>query len=334
MAEPAKQETDSRPRPTGRGGRPSVGESVAPLVDALLADAARLRIAVTTGPLGETLVDAGAKTLGGIEAGVRLAEICLGGLGRVSVESSSATPRWPFTLTVRTLDPVLACLGSQYAGWSLSHGDYFVLGSGPGRARAGAEALFTELDYRDDADRAVLVLEADAPPPPPLVEHIAAETGLSPDRLTFLYAPTQSLAGSVQVVARVLEVALHKAHTLHFPLDRIVDGIASAPMAPPVPDFVAAMGRTNDAIIYGGRVQLFVTGDDAAAADLAARLPSRTASDYGAPFAEIFKRFGGDFYKIDPLLFSPAAVIVTNLESGVCHHAGALDLALLDASFG
>lgn len=333
MAE-AHEGADSRPRPSGRGGRPSVGESVAPLVAALLADAARLRVAVSRGPLGETLIDAGAKVPGGIEAGLRLAEICLGGLGRVTLESSSATPRWPFTLTVRTSDPVLACLGSQYAGWSLSHENYFVLGSGPGRARAAVEDLFAELGYRDDAGRAVLVLESDSPPPPPLVEKIAAETGLTPDRLIFLYAPTQSLAGSVQVVARVLEVALHKAHTLHFPLERIVDGIASAPMAPPVPDFVAAMGRTNDAIIYGGRVQLFVTGDDAAAADLAARLPSRTASDYGAPFAEIFRRFGGDFYKIDPMLFSPASVIVTNLDSGVSHHAGAIDLALLDASFG
>ncbi len=333
MAE-AHEGADSRPRPSGRGGRPSVGESVAPLVAALLADAARLRVAVSTGSLGETLIDAGAKVPGGIEAGLRLAEICLGGLGRVTLESSSATPRWPFTLTVRTSDPVLACLGSQYAGWSLSHENYFVLGSGPGRARAAVEDLFAELGYRDDAERVVLVLESDSPPPPPLVEKIAAETGLAPDRLTFLYAPTQSLAGSVQVVARVLEVALHKAHTLHFPLERIIDGIASAPMAPPVPDFVAAMGRTNDAIIYGGRVQLFVTGDDAAAADLAARLPSRTASDYGAPFAEIFRRFGGDFYKIDPMLFSPASVIVTNLDSGVSHHAGAIDLALLDASFG
>jgi methenyltetrahydromethanopterin cyclohydrolase len=334
VAEDAHQGGENRPRPTGRGDRPSLGETVAPLVASLFADASRLRVAVSTGSLGETLVDAGAKARGGIEAGVRLAEICLGGLGRVSVETSSTTPRWPFTLTVRATDPVLACLGSQYAGWSLSHENYFVLGSGPGRARAAVEALYAELGYRDDADRAVLVLEADAPPPPPLVEKIAADTGLSPDRLTFLYAPTQSLAGSVQVVARVLEVALHKAHTLHFPLEHIVDGIASAPMAPPVPDFVAAMGRTNDAIIYGGRVQLFVTGDDTAAAELAAGLPSATAKQYGAPFAEIFRSFGGDFYKIDPMLFSPAAVIVTNLDSGISHRAGEVDTALLDASFG
>ena len=318
--------------------RPSLAALSAPLVERLVADAPVLRLGIRKVG-GACVVDAGISHPGGLEAGRRIAELCMGGLGRVAFGpvpwgTVPGPPSWPFGVTVHSAQPVLACLGSQYAGWSLSHGDYFVLGSGPGRARAAVEELYAELGYRDDADRAVLVLEADAPPPPPLVEKIAADTGLSPDRLTFLYAPTQSLAGSVQVVARVLEVALHKAHTLHFPLTRIVDGIASAPLAPPVPDFVAAMGRTNDAIIYGGRVQLFVTGDDAAAADLAARLPSRTASDYGAPFAEIFQRFGGDFYKIDPMLFSPAAVIVTNLDSGVSHHAGAVDPALLDASFG
>ena len=46
----------------------------------------------------------------------------------------------------------------------------------------------------------------------------------------------------------------------NFPLERIVDGMGAAPLAPPHPDFVTAMGRTNDAIIYGGQVHLFVTG--------------------------------------------------------------------------
>ena len=81
----------------------------------------------------------------------------------------------------------------------------------------------------------------------------------------------------MQIAARVLEVALHKAHELHFPLEHIEDGIGTAPIAPPVPDFIKAMGRTNDAIIYGGRVQLFVRGADEPAQKLAQQLPSSTA---------------------------------------------------------
>jgi methenyltetrahydromethanopterin cyclohydrolase len=135
------------------------------------------------------------------------------------------------------------------------------------------------------------------------------------------------------VVARVLEVALHKAHELKFPLERIVDGMGAAPLSPPHPDFVTAMGRTNDAIIYGGRAQLYVTGPAEDAKGLADALPSRASRDFGAPFAEVFRRFKGDFYAIDPMLFSPAEVIVTAIESGESFHAGAVHHQLLDASF-
>ncbi len=238
-----------------------------------------------------------------------MAEICLGGLGTVTLTPYAATAKWPFHLTVRTADPVIACLASQYAGWALSHEKWFALGSGPGRALALKEPLFADLGYADKADRATLVVEGDKPPPPEVVEKVAKDTGVPPQRLTFIYAPTRSLAGSLQVVARVLEVALHKAHELKFPLSRIIDGIGTAPLSPPHPDFIQAMGRTNDAIIYGGLTHLFVTGpaDDARA--LAEKLPSKTSRDYGEPFSEIFKAFKGDFYKIDPMLFSPAVAV-------------------------
>ena len=208
-----------------------------------------------------------------------------------------------------------------------------MLGSGPARAMGSPEKLFDELGYRDEADSACLVLEADRAPPAALVEHVAEACKLSADRLTFVYAPTSSLAGTVQIAARCLEVALHKAHELHFPLHDIVDGIATAPLPPPAPGFVAAMGRTNDAIIYGGRVQLFVSGSAKAAKTLAEQLPSLKSKDYGKPFADIFAAVKGDFYAIDRMLFSPAKVTVTALESGESFEAGHIDTAILSRSF-
>jgi methenyltetrahydromethanopterin cyclohydrolase len=303
-------------------------------VEALCADAAALRIGVSRGEIGERLIDAGAAHLGGIAAGLRLGAICLGGLGEVRLTSDPTLPRWPWTISVASSNPVTACLASQYAGWSLAHESFFALGSGPARALAHTEKLFEELGYIEDSQQAVLVLESAAPPPAPLVSSIAEACGVAPAELTILYAPTQSLAGSVQVVARVLEVALHKAHELHFPLSDIVDGLGAAPLPPPHPDFVAAMGRTNDAIIFGGRVHLFVTGAASRASDLAQAMPASKSRDYGRPFAETFKAVNGDFYAIDPMLFSPAEVIVTAIETGESFHAGAVDAALLDASFG
>ncbi len=315
----------------------SVNERAAGLVQRIKAASAELKIAVARGELGETLIDAGSRSPGSIAAGLQIAEICMGGLGTVTLAESASTPRWPFTLLVRSSNPVTACLACQYAGWRLSEGQgehaFFALGSGPARALARVETLFEELDYRDSAPTAALVIESAGPPPSALVARIAKDCRVDPDRLTLIYAPTQSIAGGVQVVARVLEVALHKAHELKFPLGRLVEGLGAAPLSPPHPDLVTAMGRTNDAIIYAGRVHLFVTGPASDARDLAQALPSEGSRDYGRPFAEIFKRFKGDFYSIDPMLFSPAEVIVTAIETGESFHRGRLDLNLLDASF-
>jgi len=315
----------------------SVNTRAAALVERLKAAAAELKVDVARGERGETLIDAGSRARGSIAAGLAIAEICMGGLGALALTASGARASAPWTVAVRSAHPVIACLASQYAGWRLTHGEgrdaFFALGSGPARALARPEPLFEALGYRDAAASGVLVMESARPPPPPVVDRVAQACGLSPERLTFVYAPTQSLAGATQIVARVLEVALHKAHELKFPLDRIVEGLGAAPLAPPHPEFVVAMGRTNDAIIYGGRVQLMVTGPAAEARALAERLPSEGSRDYGRPFAEIFKRFGGDFYAIDPMLFSPAEVTVTALDTGESFHAGRLNGDLLDASF-
>lgn len=319
------------------GSTISVNRRAAALVESMVADAAALGIGVTRGQLGETIIDAGNREPGGIAAGLCLAEICMGGLGAVVIVPSTSVPRWPWTAVTRSSQPVTACLASQYAGWRLSYGEgadaFFALGSGPARALARKDPIFETIAYKDDADTAVLVIEGEKPPPTPLVAKVADDCGIRPDRLTILYAPTRSLAGAVQIVARSLEVAMHKAAELKFPVERIVDGMGAAPMCPPHPDQVIAMGRTNDAIIYAGQVHLFVTGpaDDARA--LAEQLPSEKSRDYGRPFADIFKAVRGDFYAIDPMLFSPAEVIVTAIETGASFRGGRINSDMLDASF-
>lgn len=319
--------------------RLSINALTAPLVESLVADAQQLRLGVERLENGCLLVDAGIHTRGGLEAGRRIAEICLGGLGSVSLSGSGQVGGWPVSVQVHTADPVLACLGSQYAGWSLSHKEegkkgFNALGSGPARALAVKEPLFQELGYRDEADRTCLVLEVDRVPPLPLCEKIARDCGVDIEALTLILTPTSSLAGTVQIVARVLEVAMHKAHELGFDLPAIQDGIGSAPLPPPAPDFLTAMGRTNDAILFAGLVQLYVSGGDGPAEKLASDLPSSASRDYGRPFGEIFKAYDYDFFKIDPMLFSPARVMVSALESGKSFAAGSLDLGLLERSFG
>ena len=313
---------------------PSVNKLANPLVAALIADAQRLQLGVERAASGCTIVDAGIQHPGSLEAGRRIAEICMGGLGHVALQTSATFPHWPWMLSVHAENPLLSCLGSQYAGWSLAHEKFFSLGSGPGRALAGREELYGELGYKDSAEAACLVLESDKAPPAEVVAKVARDTGVAPENLTFILTPTRSLAGTVQIVARVLEVAMHKIHALHFPLAHVVDGMASAPLPPPSPDFLTGMGRTNDAILFGGHAHIFVKGSDEAAAKLAQELPSSSSRDYGRPFAEVFKSVNMDFYKIDPMLFSPAAVTVTALESGKSFTGGRLAPELVDQSFG
>lgn len=318
-----------------KGLAPSVSARAAKLVDALAADAVALRCLVSIGEAGERQIDLGAATPGGLEAGRQLGEICMGGLGTVNLNMGSGLARWPLAVTVHSTNPVIACLASQYAGWTISDeaSGFFALGSGPARALSRKEDLFQELGYADHNNKASLVIEGDKAPPADVARRVAADCGVAPSDLTVLYAPTGSLAGSVQIAARVVEVALHKAHALHFPLEHIEDGIGTAPIAPPVPDFIKAMGRTNDAIIYGAHVQLFVRGTDDAARKLADELPSRTSPAFGKPFAEIFAAVNGDFYKIDPMLFSPAAVTISNLDTGSSFHAGGISPEIVDESF-
>ena len=307
----------------------SLNARAAALADALAAEAAALRIGVTQGPGGETLIDCGHRHPGGTEAGLRLAGISMAGLGEVALVPSGLAPP-PWAVMVRTSQPWLACLGSQYAGWHLPGADGApLMVSGPARALARKEHLFDDLPHREDADRAVLVLEGDAPPGDETVEAAAEACRLPRDALTLLHAPTGSLAGMVQIAARVVECAVQKARLLGFPLGDLAEAIATAPVCPPHSTTRAAMGRANDAIIYAGRAQLFVTGPADLARDLARRLPSRTASDWGRSFAEVYEAARGDFAAIDSHFFSPAEVLVTALDAGETFTSGTADLVRL-----
>jgi methenyltetrahydromethanopterin cyclohydrolase len=208
------------------------------------------------------------------------------------------------------------------------------MASGPMRALYGKEELFDHLPGREAARVAVGVLEARKLPTEEVVKFLAERLNLSADNLTLLVAPTASLAGTVQVVARTVETCLHKLHELTFDLRSVVSGYGVAPLPPPAKYDLAAIGRTNDAILYGGRVNLWVRcGDDAIAA-VGPRVPASASGDYGAPFAEVFARYNHDFYKIDPLLFSPGVVTFHNLATGRTFTFGKTDADVLRRSFG
>ncbi len=283
--------------------------------------------------MGAQVIDAGVDQLGSLEIGLLLARICLADLAQVSLVPGRVGGVMVPTVAVNVLQPVAACMASQYAGWQIAVDQYFAMGSGPIRALYGKEALFDDIGFREKPKVGVGVLETSQLPDEGVVAHIAGKCGLAPERLTLLCARTASMAGGVQVVARSVETAMHKLHELKFDLSRVVAGYGVAPVPPVAKNDMKAIGRTNDAVLYGGEVTLFVTGDDASIADVGKQLPSSSSSDYGRPFAEIFKRYDHDFYKIDAMLFSPAVVSLQNVETGVTQTFGAVDHGVLGESF-
>lgn len=321
--------------PAGDAGARGLGmnERAAALADRMLERAAELRVSGRVLAGGARVIDAGVDAAGGLGAGLALAELCMGGLGHVSYTSLAiGGTAWP-GVQVWTDHPAASCMASQYAGWAIQTGGYFAMGSGPLRAHARVEReLFEKLGYAERAGRGVLVLEGRALPDDEVAAWVAAKAGLDAAALTFAVAPTASTAGAVQVVARVLETGLHKIDALGFDVRRVLGAMGTAPLPPNARSDVRAIGRTNDCILYGGQARYVVQGGDDELAALAERLPASASADYGTPFHETFTRYGGDFYKIDPLLFSPAEVWLTSATSGRTFHAGRLDPGVLRAS--
>jgi len=334
----ASHDHDDRPaihHPLRVHGRAmNLNQNAAALCEALIAAAARLRVAATTLRCGAVVVDCGAKAAGGLEAGLALAEICLAGLGRVDLVTGDAEI-WPGpAISVRTDHPLEACLASQYAGWRISGEDYFAMGSGPMRAAAGREELFERIGCRERAEVAIGVLEATSPPPDEVCEELAEKCGVAPQNLRLSFAPTASQAGTIQVVARSVETALHKLDQLGFDLRRVDSGFGVAPLPPVAGDDLAAIGRTNDAILYGAQVTLWVRGDDKSLGEIGPRIPSSASDDHGRPFAAVFEHYQRDFYKIDPHLFSPAVVTLVNLDTGHSFRFGHTLPRVIHESFG
>jgi methenyltetrahydromethanopterin cyclohydrolase len=311
---------------------PTLNERAQRLADYLALNAAQHRVRVQTVG-GARVLNCGIDTPGGLQAGLALARVCLANLAEVTLVPGEVNGIACPVVQVTTDHPVLACMAAQYAGWPIAVGKYFAMGSGPMRAARGAEELFDHIEGREQPPVAVGVLETRKLPDEAVIQHIAEAVQVPAAKLTLLAAPAASMAGNVQVVARSVETCLHKLHELNFDLGQVLSGFGSAPLPPVAAGEAAAIGRTNDAILYGGRVVLWVNAEDDQLAEVGPKVPSSASQDHGEPFADIFKRYDHDFYKIDPLLFSPAEVVFCNLRSGRSHAYGEVLPGVLARSF-
>ncbi len=314
----------------------SVNRAALSLVRKLCAEAENYGVIVEETTSGSTLVDAGIKARGGFLAGKTITEICLGGYGKAQVipvkYGDFALP----SISVQTNHPAVATLGSQFAGWQIKADKYSAIGSGPARALSlKPKELYKKINYRDEADLAILVLETSKRPPDEVIQQISRQCKVTPQNLSLILVPTASVAGSTQVSGRIAETGLHKLTKLGLDPQVVKYAWGCAPIVPVHPRFDEAMGRTNDAILYAGTAHYTVNyEDDKELERLVRKTPSSASKGYGRPFLEVFKEAGYDFYKIDPGLFAPAVIVVDNMRTGKIHRAGDLNVEVLKRSLG
>ncbi len=287
---------------------------------------------------GATVVDFGIDTPGSFHAGIALAKLCMGGLAQIEVlpcepEQMASS----LSVFVRTDFPLLSCLGCQYAGWPVQADDYFAMGSGPMRLlRLREPVLEQHVFFEADRDFACGVLESEKLPTTAAIQTVASDCGVDPGRVMLAIAPSTSIAGSIQIVARSVETAMHKLHEIGFLVRDIVSGTGTAPLPPCAKpkDTIGGIGRTNDAMLYGARVNFWVDCEDEQIQSIIDRVPSSDSKDHGRPFAAIFADYDHDFYQVDPGLFSPAVVTMHNLRTGRTFSAGKIETRILRDSFG
>jgi len=282
---------------------------------------------------GARIVDCGVSTRGGYAAGRAFTEICMGGLGEVNFRMGHIKEFPVPFIDVFTDYPAISCLGAQKAGWTVKHNNYFAMGSGPARALSlKPKHTYEVIEYEDDFDSAIIALESDHLPNGGVMEKIAEEAQVDVANMCAVVAPTASIVGSIQVAGRCVETAVYKLNELGFDTKKIVAGFGTAPIPPVMKDATRAMGTTNDATIYHGRIMLTMKAPEIK--EYLEKIPSNKSKGYGKPFYEIFKEAQFDFYKIDTSLFSPAEVVINELSEGVVYHCGAVNPDVTLKSFG
>ena len=284
------------------------------------------------------------------DGGKLVGEICMGGLGTVIFSHYNLDGHFLPSVIVHTSEPLLSCIASQLAGWSVKlkkevekDGQmkkkviFQSLGSGPARAKSKVEKIFDEIDYNDSSDSAVIVFETDKFPNEEVMNFVAEKCGVGPNNTIAICAPTACLTGSIQVAARIVETGVHKLHEIKFPINLIKDGYGTTTIAPIAKDDLGAMGRTNDSISAAGMTYYTINVEkekEAELFELIKKGPANTSSSYGKPFIETFKEANYNFYDIDPGIFAPATYTLTNVRTGKTITVGEINHELLKQSYG
>jgi methenyltetrahydromethanopterin cyclohydrolase len=286
---------------------------------------------------GATVVDMGVEMPGGYLAGKLFVEATIGGLGHVDFGTFSADDLTLPSIDVYIDHPATACLSSQFSGWKMPGknipGYINPIGSGPARAIAKNDIFSQCWHYQDIHHETVFGAQTQEIPDESLAQHIADECKIPVENVYILAAKTGSLAGSIQVCSRTVEASIWRIQRKGFDISKVISGMGTCPIAPPIKDELLAMDRVNTALLYGVTVRYVVDCTDAEIEEVIEKLPFSASRRYGEDFIDIFEEGKRDFYIVDKDIHTVARYEITNYATGNTFEAGVIRPDKLKKSF-
>lgn len=275
---------------------------------------------------GATVIDMGIEAPGGWLAAQYFVDATIAGLGHVDYGRFCFGDVDLPSIDVYIDHPQIACLSSQFSSWPLpakDTPDYIrPMGSGPARAIARMDYFAKLWDYADVQHETVFGLQAGELPGEELATEVAAACRISPENLYILVCKTGSLAGSVQVCSRTIETTIWRLQAKGFDIKKVISGMGTCPIAPPVKDEFRAMVRVNAAVLYGGTARYVVDSTDAEIEAVIDQLPIHSARRYGYPFAKMLEEAGLDMSNTDRDIHAVAVIEIMNYNTGRVFKSG------------
>jgi len=121
-------------------------------------------------------------------------------------------------------------MASQYAGWQITGEKFFAMGSGPMRAARGREPVLEDLGIREQSSVIVGVPRKRSSAAGRYLQSSGGGVSCECGATDTADCTDGEPAGTVQVVARSMETALHKMYELGIDLRRVVSGFGIAPL--------------------------------------------------------------------------------------------------------
>ncbi|MEM1900985.1 MAG: methenyltetrahydromethanopterin cyclohydrolase [Candidatus Nezhaarchaeales archaeon] len=311
----------------------SVNRLAMRIVQELMDEQEEYKVKVEKLACGATVIDTGLEALGGYLAGIKLTEICLGGLAKCWLIYQAYGGLELPAIVVATDHPAVSLLGCQLAGWMVRVGDFFAPSSGPARALAlKPKKVFEKIGYKDVHNEAVIVMETTKKPTDEVAKKVADECKVSPQNLYIVLTTTASMAGSVQVSGRVVETGLYRLEYLGLDPNKVIFASGSAPVMPPHPDVGVSTAREEDALLYGGVGCYIIDEEDSKLMEYVTKAPATAWPDYGKTSYEALKAVNFDWSKLDPSFFTIGKFVVTSKRSGNTYIGGKIEPEILRRS--